>query len=56
VIYEIYIASQASTQSLKKAIPWKEVQTFTDLSLADQYVEQMTSTRDSSKPVCIFFD
>jgi len=37
-------ASQASTQSLKKAIPWKEVQTFTDLSLADQYVEQMTST------------
>jgi hypothetical protein len=49
-------ASQASTQSLKKVIPWIEVQTFTDLSLADQYVEQMTSTRDSSKPVCIFFD
>ncbi len=52
----IRVSHQTHLMQLKKAISWKEVQTFTDSSLVDQDVELMTSTRDSSKSVCIFFD
>ena len=48
--------SNALTQSKRKSIPWVETHSFKDLCVADAYVSELTSTRDSSKPLCIFFD
>ncbi len=47
--------SNALTQSKRKSIPWVETHSFKDLCVADAYVSELTSTRDSSKPLCIFF-
>jgi len=49
--------SNASTQSQRsKSIPWVETHSFKELNVADAYVSELTSTRDSTKPLCIFFD
>jgi len=47
-------SSTQSTQSQRKDVPWVETQRFTDLQLAANYVMTSTSTRDSTKPLCIF--
>jgi hypothetical protein len=49
-------SSTQSTLSQRKAIPWVEAQRFSDLQIADSYVVGVTSTRDSTKPLCLFFD
>ena len=46
--------STASTQSQRNTIPWVETQSFKELEVADAYVSELTSTRDSTKPLCIF--
>ena len=38
-----------SSQSKRKTIPWVEVQRYTDLNLAENYVDKFTSTRDTTK-------
>ena len=40
--------SNASTQSQRKSIPWVETHSFKELGVADAYVSELTSTRDST--------
>ena len=48
-------SSQSSAASASSAIKWILAEKFEDISDADKYVKN-TSTRDSSKPLCIFFN
>ena len=46
-------ASSASSTNSQASIKWVLAEKFTDVDEADKYVKN-TSTRDSSKPLCIF--
>ena len=48
-------SSVTSTKSNNASIPWVLLEKFEDLALADAFV-LASSTRDSTKPVCIYFN
>ena len=48
-------ASSKNNSLNNKPLSWVKVKKFTDLELADEFVLN-TSTRDSTTPVCVFFD
>ena len=47
--------STTSTTNNNAAISWVELQRFDDIALADAYVIAI-ATRDSTKPVCIYYN
>ena len=48
-------SSATSAKSNNASIPWVLLEKFEDLALADAFV-LASSTRDSTKPVCIYFN
>jgi hypothetical protein len=45
--------SQCYPKLIRRVVPWVEIQTFTDLELANEYVKD-TTTRDTTRPVCVY--